>query len=202
MSAVLCAILCELGYVQGSCMRACTRTWVMYACLCVCTRRIMAARHLPAMDRHFSKANTTDAYARISIPKDTLRMVHVSEKREFKKQWVQKTKVITNLNPEWDEYFYLKIYDREDQSEENHLTVGIFDYDKKSRDDKIGVVHVPLTMGLLPPGHCEDMWLSIQPVKGGKHRKRAAQKANKSKNGFKTRKPQGVCAPCPHPPPL
>ena len=152
----------------------------------------MEARKLPAMDKSIFKANTTDAYARVSIPKDTSRMVHNSEKHEFKKQWCQKTKVITDLNPEWDDVFYLKVYDREDESEGNHLTVGIFDHDKKSRDDKIGIIRVPITMGLLPPGHEEDMWVSIEPVKGGKNRRRAANKANKSKDGFNTRKAEGL----------
>ncbi|XP_071512830.1 synaptotagmin-7 isoform X2 [Panulirus ornatus] len=88
--------------------------------------RIMQAKELPAKDL----SGTSDPYVRVTLLPDKKHKLETKIKRR-------------TLHPKWHETFYFEGFPIQKlQSRVLHLHV--FDYDRFSRDDSIGEVHIPL----------------------------------------------------------
>lgn len=103
--------------------------------------RVIEARNVPAADLN----GKSDPYVSLSTDKT--------------KCALQKTKVQKKtLTPSWNEEFTMKISFVSDS-----LIVGLFDYDKVSADDQLGIMHIrihDLNIGLI-----EDRWYKMNKPK-------------------------------------
>ena len=109
---------------------------------------VLQAQELPAMDM----GGTSDPYVKVYIMPD--------KKKKFETKVHRKT-----LNPVFNETFIFKNLAYGDISGKT-LVFAIYDFDRFSRHDQIGEIHVPL--GQVDLGKVIQEWRDIQPPAGEK----------------------------------
>uniref|UniRef100_T1J5H1 C2 domain-containing protein n=1 Tax=Strigamia maritima TaxID=126957 RepID=T1J5H1_STRMM len=88
--------------------------------------KIMQAKEIPAKDL----SGTSDPYVRVTLLPDKKHRLETKIKRR-------------TLHPRWNETFYFEGFPVQ-KLQNRVLHLHVFDYDRFSRDDSIGEVHVPL----------------------------------------------------------
>ncbi|KAA0186356.1 hypothetical protein HAZT_HAZT000780 [Hyalella azteca] len=86
----------------------------------------MVAKELPAKDL----SGTSDPYVRVMLLPDKKHKLETKIKRR-------------TLHPKWHETFYFEEFPIQ-KLNSRVLHLHVFDYDRFSRDDSIGEVHIPL----------------------------------------------------------
>lgn len=109
---------------------------------------VLQAQELPAMDM----GGTSDPYVKVYIMPE--------KKKKFETKVHRKT-----LNPVFNETFIFKNLAYGDISGKT-LVFAIYDFDRFSRHDQIGEVHVPL--GQVDLGKVIQEWRDVQPPAGEK----------------------------------
>ncbi|CAL4061102.1 unnamed protein product, partial [Meganyctiphanes norvegica] len=111
--------------------------------------RIMQAKELPAKDL----SGTSDPYVRVVLLPDKKHKLETKIKRR-------------TLHPKWHETFYFEGFPIQKlQSRVLHLHV--FDYDRFSRDDSIGEVHIPLCQVDFSEKN-NTFWKALRPLEKNK----------------------------------
>lgn len=111
--------------------------------------RIMQAKELPAKDL----SGTSDPYVRVTLLPDKKHKLETKIKRR-------------TLHPKWHETFYFEGFPIQKlQSRVLHLHV--FDYDRFSRDDSIGEVHIPLCQVDFSEKN-NTFWKALRPLEKNK----------------------------------
>ncbi|CAL4067347.1 unnamed protein product, partial [Meganyctiphanes norvegica] len=88
--------------------------------------KVISAKELTAMDMN----GTSDPYVKVTLLPDKGYMLKSKVKR-------------STLNPKWNESFYFEGFSMQ-KLQTRILHLHVYDYDRFSRDDSIGEIHIPL----------------------------------------------------------
>ncbi|XP_047740521.1 synaptotagmin-7 isoform X2 [Hyalella azteca] len=111
--------------------------------------RIMQAKELPAKDL----SGTSDPYVRVMLLPDKKHKLETKIKRR-------------TLHPKWHETFYFEEFPIQ-KLNSRVLHLHVFDYDRFSRDDSIGEVHIPLCQVDFSEKN-NTFWKALRPLEKNK----------------------------------
>ncbi|VDM23261.1 unnamed protein product [Hydatigera taeniaeformis] len=88
---------------------------------------------------------TSDPYCRLSLYRDVRQAIALGNS-------VRTCTIRRNLNPEWNEEFYFRV-----NPESNRLLLEIFDENRITRDDFLGLISISLPQTEIPVEEREDL---------------------------------------------